>query len=203
MFLTIDAQQDPSLATPDQAVTRSSDDGIPLQPIDRIQNEVMPSEIWTALANRQKQEAVAQSRRDREERQAWNDTCAEDFKRPIGKSAPLENHAIAVCSSEYFRVYNEAIEGDHSQKYAGKCACNAYRQSMPPLDNPENICDFVACVSYGLLLEAISGPDAARLLYAAQIAHAASQPNAPFRRGGRPAKHQNVIDKSREDDDSY
>ena len=44
---------------------------------------------------------------------------------------------------------------------------------MPPLSGHENICDFIACVAHGILIEAISGSDGARLLYAAQVAHTA------------------------------
>ena len=48
---------------------------------------------------------------------------------------------------------------------------SAYRSAMPPLTGPENIRDFIACTAHGMLIEAIDGPDAARLLYAAQIAN--------------------------------
>jgi hypothetical protein len=44
---------------------------------------------------------------------------------------------------------------------------------MPPLSGHENIRDFIACVAQGILIEAISGSDGARLLYAAQVAHTA------------------------------
>jgi hypothetical protein len=42
---------------------------------------------------------------------------------------------------------------------------------MPPLSGDENIRDFIACTAHGMLIDAISGTDAARLLYAAQVAH--------------------------------
>jgi hypothetical protein len=50
-------------------------------------------------------------------------------------------------------------------------ARQAYRRAMPPLSGSQNISDFVACVAYGMLIEAIRGADAARLLSAAQIAN--------------------------------
>jgi hypothetical protein len=35
---------------------------------------------------------------------------------------------------------------------------------MPQLSGQENIRDFIACVAYGMLIKAITGPDGARLL---------------------------------------
>jgi hypothetical protein len=44
---------------------------------------------------------------------------------------------------------------------------------MPPLTGARNICDFVARVAHAMALNAIDGPDGARLLYAAQVASTA------------------------------
>ena len=41
---------------------------------------------------------------------------------------------------------------------------------MPPLSGLDNISDFIACVTYGIVIGAILGPTATRLLYAAQVA---------------------------------
>src|SRR5271165_7650935 len=71
---------------------------------------------------------------------------------------------------------------DHSSKtYARK----AYRNAMPFLSSPANIDAFIACVAHGLLINAIRGDDASKLLYAAQVAIASrrlqqqKQPNHP------------------------
>ena len=46
----------------------------------------------------------------------------------------------------------------------------AYRLAMPPLSGYQNICDFIACAGYGMLLGAIKESNGAKLLYAAQVA---------------------------------
>jgi hypothetical protein len=55
-------------------------------------------------------------------------------------------------------------------------AHKAFRKSLPPLTGRENIQNFIACVAHGMLIGAILSPDGARLLYAAQVAMAATQP---------------------------
>lgn len=56
---------------------------------------------------------------------------------------------------------------------AFKRAANAYREAMPPLTGAGNIRDFIACVGHGMLLNVFKESEATKLLYAAQIAHAA------------------------------
>jgi hypothetical protein len=41
---------------------------------------------------------------------------------------------------------------------------------MPPLSGYRNICDFIACAAYGMLLGAIKDENGTKLLYAAQVA---------------------------------
>ena len=41
---------------------------------------------------------------------------------------------------------------------------------MPPLSGYQNICDFIACAGYGILLGAIKDENGTKLLYAAQVA---------------------------------
>ena len=87
------------------------------------------------------------------------------------------NHTVARCTQAYADAMQSAIDRDKHQYEAAKEARSAYRQAMPPLSGHENIRDFIACVAHGILIEAISGSDGARLLYAAQVAHTAL--NAP------------------------
>jgi hypothetical protein len=49
----------------------------------------------------------------------------------------------------------------------------ALRLAMPPLSGYQNICDFITCAGYGMLLGAIKHKNAGKLLYAAQVALAA------------------------------
>ena len=41
---------------------------------------------------------------------------------------------------------------------------------MPPLIGYQNICDFIACTGYGMLIGAIKDDSGSKLLYAAQVA---------------------------------
>jgi hypothetical protein len=65
--------------------------------------------------------------------------------------------------------------------FASLQGAEAYRKVLPPLSGHQNICDFIACVAHGMLIEAISGADGSRLLYAAQVANSTirSQPASP------------------------
>ena len=93
---------------------------------------------------------------------------------PLNPSCPASaNHAVARCTRAYADAMQSATEQRKHHYDATKEAKNAYRQAMPPLSGHENICDFIACVAHGILIEAISGSDGARLLYAAQVAHTA------------------------------
>ncbi len=66
---------------------------------------------------------------------------------------------------------------------------DAYRALLPPLDSYENIRDFIACVTRGLVLDSFNFRDGKELLYAAQIAVSAlrAQPRAA-KSPGRPRK---------------
>jgi len=41
---------------------------------------------------------------------------------------------------------------------------------MPPLSGYRNICDFIVCAGYGMLLGAIKEENGTKLLYSAQVA---------------------------------
>jgi hypothetical protein len=85
--------------------------------------------------------------------------------------AAPENPAIAHCMSVWSRAYKIAEKTGRSDIYIEHESGIAYRHAMPPLTGEENIRDFIACVAQGMLIGAIAGPDGARLLYAAQVAH--------------------------------
>jgi hypothetical protein len=73
--------------------------------------------------------------------------------------------------SVWSRAYKIAEKTGRSDFYISNESGIAYRHAMPPLTGEENIRDFIACVAQGMLIGAIAGPDGARLLYAAQVAH--------------------------------
>ena len=90
----------------------------------------------------------------------------------------LANLAVARCCM----AWKEAIEADLAER--GKAypreSRHVYRQALPPPTGYQNICDFIACVGHGLLLEAFDEKTASKLLYAAQIAMTALN-HAPAR----------------------
>jgi hypothetical protein len=86
-------------------------------------------------------------------------------------NAAQENPAIAHCMSAWSRAWKIAEKAGRSDIYNSHESGIAYRHAMPPLTGEEHIRDFIACVAQGMLIGAIAGPDGARLLYAAQVAH--------------------------------
>ncbi len=96
---------------------------------------------------------------------------------PEACTAAAANSAVARCCDAYAQTFRLVAAVKDQASNASYEAKEAYQRAMPPLDSPENIRDFIACVPHCILIEAISGSDGARLLYAAQVAHTAL--NAP------------------------
>ena len=95
---------------------------------------------------------------------------------------PAPNPAVARCR----QAYNAALQAEVSKgtnavlaKYA---AIKAYRTALPALDSYENIRDFIASVTQGMLMDVIDSAQSARLLYAAQVAVGAVRANPANRR---------------------
>ena len=85
----------------------------------------------------------------------------------------LKNQAVAVCASAWEKIHAATRQKTTNLYTAQRCAGIAYRLAMPPLCGYENICDFIACTSYGMLLGAIKPEHGTKFLYAAQVALAA------------------------------
>jgi hypothetical protein len=96
--------------------------------------------------------------------------------------AAPQNPAIAHCMSAWSRAYKIAEKAGRSDVYNSHESGIAYRHAMPPLTGEENIRNFIACVAQGMLIGAIDGPDGARLLYAAQVAHTTFNKNGLTRK---------------------
>jgi hypothetical protein len=95
-----------------------------------------------------------------------------------------QNDAVDRCNHAWQRAYNKEVVGideDESTWPAKKAGNQAYLRAMPPLSGYDNICDFIACVTNALVIDAISACDAKRLLAAAKIAITAvrSEPAPP------------------------
>jgi hypothetical protein len=90
------------------------------------------------------------------------------------------NPAVASCSDAYLNNFRtaRATQPDYE---AGKIATAAFQACLPPLTGAENIRDFVACVSYGMLLNIIDDRDGTRFLYAAQVAGSLMERPSKFR----------------------
>ncbi len=88
------------------------------------------------------------------------------------KTAPdSSNLAVVRCCEAYALAGKAEYKKNKNEYAAAREAGKAFRAAMPPLSGSENIRDFIACVAHGMLIKAIEGPDGARLLYAAQVAH--------------------------------
>jgi hypothetical protein len=74
------------------------------------------------------------------------------------------NHAVEICGEAYERAYKAARRQSESKLFAADQAEKAFCKALPALSGHKNIRDFIACVAYGMLIKAITGPDGARLL---------------------------------------
>jgi hypothetical protein len=95
---------------------------------------------------------------------------------PVPEHAPDGAAAMARCREAWQEAFdrymsaNAAKEGDMAETYAAKEAAAAYRAALPPLRGYDSIGDFIACVAYGILIDAVPRERSGQLLYAAQVA---------------------------------
>jgi hypothetical protein len=85
----------------------------------------------------------------------------------------LKIPAVALCNEAWVKIHAATRARSKNLYSAERCAGIAFRLAMPPLSGYQNICDFIACAGYGMLLGAIKEKNAGKLLYAAQVALAA------------------------------
>ncbi len=103
-------------------------------------------------------------------------------------SPAFENAAVARCCNASTDAHDAALAAGKNRISAGLDAAAAYRKTMPPLSGQDNIRDFVACIAHGMLIGILLGPDCARLLYAAQVAHS-TLPSQSTRRNSRNSRN--------------
>jgi len=82
----------------------------------------------------------------------------------------LKNPAVALCNEVWLKIHAATLKQTKNLYTAERCAAKAYRLAMPPLSGYRNICNFIACASYGMLLGAIKAEVGSKLLYGAQVA---------------------------------
>ncbi len=102
-----------------------------------------------------------------------------DLSEAIGAQAPKsvakpeDNPAVASCTRAWERAYRRKlpeIRKGESKWDAENAGNNAYQRAMPPLAGYENIRDFIACVTYGRIIDAVCRDDAHEFFEAAKIA---------------------------------
>jgi len=91
------------------------------------------------------------------------------------------NPAVAHCQRVWLSVHEAAMKRQKYKDVAGMEAAQAYRRAMPPLSGYQNVCDFIACVGFGMLMGIIPETSAGKLLYAAQVtlSSASKRPKTP------------------------
>ena len=90
---------------------------------------------------------------------------------------PEVNRAIALCMEAWTREHQSVLQSERSRLAADDAAAAAYQRTLPTLMGMDNIRAFIACVAQGMLIGAIEGQMASRLLYAAQVAKSAISSN--------------------------
>ena len=88
------------------------------------------------------------------------------------------SRAVALCTDAWTCEHQSVLETTQSRYLANDAASDAYQRNLPTLIGMDNIRIFIACVANGMLIGAIDGAKASRLLYAAQIAKAATTPSS-------------------------
>jgi hypothetical protein len=88
-------------------------------------------------------------------------------------TAAPTNLAVARCLEAWERSIQEQTANKKS--FTQGDASKAYCSVMPTLFGYENIRDFIACTTQGILIGAINETRSTKLLYSAQIALSASR----------------------------
>ena len=97
----------------------------------------------------------------------------------IALAPEFQNPAVARCCKAWNRSFNANLKAGTDPVLVYVRANEAYRFAMPPLSNLQNLCDFVACVAHGLVLNTIPMPHAAAMMDAARVASHALKTAAP------------------------
>src|SRR4051794_3159117 len=95
----------------------------------------------------------------------------------------FHNAAVERCCKAWHRSFKANSKAGTDPVIVIVRANEAYRFAMPPLTTPQNLCDFIACVTHALALNLMPLPHASALMEAARAASHA------FRLTGKPVKH--------------
>ena len=108
----------------------------------------------------------------------------------------FDSPAVARCCKAWNRAFKAHREGGTNPVSTNLRANEAYRNAMPPLSSPRNICDFVACVTHAIVVRAICLEHAAPLLQAAGVASRAFKLAASIADAAAPRANQRKNKKS-------
>jgi len=86
-------------------------------------------------------------------------------------AAAMSDVAAAVdkCVKAYKTVERQAQKDGLTIKEQRHKAAVAFKVTMPPMDTREHVHQAIACITNGMHLDVITGQEASRLLYAAQV----------------------------------
>jgi len=99
-----------------------------------------------------------------------------DLLPPIERYGSTAHAALTRCHDAWLQAYNARMQKKRresrgsAESEAEQEAAAAFRAAMPQLADYCGIRDFIACVAYGVLINAIPSARAGQLLYAAQTA---------------------------------
>ncbi|HEY1903358.1 MAG TPA: hypothetical protein VGG56_13045 [Terracidiphilus sp.] len=88
----------------------------------------------------------------------------------VSPNPSQRNIAVQRCCAARDRSLEESLTRKIDKYEARKHAQEAYRDALPDLSGYENIRDFIACISHGLLSGDIHPIESTTFLYAAQVA---------------------------------
>ncbi|HXR40466.1 MAG TPA: hypothetical protein VN776_15300 [Terracidiphilus sp.] len=95
-----------------------------------------------------------------------------------------QNPAILHCVAVWKSTRQQSLANGRSEFYSGVDAAKAYCAVMPQLSGYQNICDYIACVGFGLVIDIIKEDRADKLLHAAQVALKAVSQLPKSQKGG-------------------
>jgi hypothetical protein len=98
---------------------------------------------------------------------------------PTTESSPVRSFAVQLCRQAHLRSIELSKARNLDSYDTREEASRAYREAMPHLTTPAGICDFIACVTYGMIIDVFDATDGSKLLYAAQVAIGALRKQSP------------------------
>lgn len=109
-------------------------------------------------------------------------TLANAMRAEDESSPALKNPAVVHCLDAWRSTRAASLKAGKSEYRSEVDAVKSYLAAMPPLAGYQNICDFIACVGYGMVIEVVEQGASGKLLYAAQVALSAI-PNQAKKQG--------------------